>query len=54
MPFGYNGQILHVDLTTGQIEIEKPEEAFYRKYMGGSAMGLYYILKLMPRGVDAL
>lgn len=54
MPFGYNGQILHVDLTAGNFEIEKPAESFYRKYMGGSAMGLYYILKGMPAGVDPL
>lgn len=54
MPYGYNGKILHIDLTKGQLTIEKPPEAFYRKYMGGSAMGLYYILKGMPAGVDPL
>jgi aldehyde:ferredoxin oxidoreductase len=54
MPYGYNGKILHVNLTDGTLEIETPPEAFYRKYMGGSAMGLYYILKGMPAGVDAL
>lgn len=54
MPHGYNGKILHVDLTKGKLEIEEPSEAFYRKYMGGSAMGLYYILREMPRGADPL
>ena len=54
MPFGYNGRILHVDLTHGSLEVETPPESFYRKYMGGSAMGLYYILKEMPKGVDPL
>ena len=54
MPFGYNGKILHVDLTKGTLLVEEPPESFYRKYMGGSAMGLYYILKEMPKGVDAL
>ena len=54
MPFGYNGKILHVDLTHGKLEVEEPPEAFYRKYMGGSAMGMYYILRDMPAGVDAL
>ncbi|HUI90430.1 MAG TPA: aldehyde ferredoxin oxidoreductase family protein [Anaerolineales bacterium] len=54
MPFGYNGKILHVDLTQGTLTVEEPPESFYRKYMGGSAMGLYYILKEMPKGVDAL
>ncbi|MBU2611118.1 MAG: aldehyde ferredoxin oxidoreductase, partial [Chloroflexi bacterium] len=52
MPYGYNGKILHVDLTTGRMEIESPSEAFYRKYLGGSAMGLYYILRETPKGAD--
>jgi aldehyde:ferredoxin oxidoreductase len=54
MPYGYTGKILHVDLTTGKMEVEEPGEGFYRKYMGGSALGLYYALKLMPPGADAL
>jgi aldehyde:ferredoxin oxidoreductase len=54
MPYGYTGKILHVDLSTGSLEIEEPPEAFYRKYMGGSAMGLYYILRDTPPGVDPL
>jgi aldehyde:ferredoxin oxidoreductase len=54
MPYGYNGQILHVDLTNGKLEVETPSEAFYRKYMGGSAMGMYYILRDMPKGADPL
>jgi aldehyde:ferredoxin oxidoreductase len=54
MPYGYTGKILHVDLTHARMEVEQPPEAFYRKYMGGSAMGLYYILRDMPAGVDPL
>jgi len=54
MPFGYNGKILHVDLTTGDLQEENPTEAFYRMYMGGSAMGLFYILRDMPKGADPL
>jgi aldehyde:ferredoxin oxidoreductase len=54
MPRGYTGKILHVDLTSGVLEIESPDEDFYRKYMGGSAMGLYYILRQVPKGADAL
>lgn len=54
MPYGYNGKILHVNLTTRELTIEEPEEKFYRKYMGGSAMGLYYLLKEMPAGADPL
>lgn len=53
-PGCYNGKILHVDLTNHQIRVETPPEAFYRKYGGGSAMGMYYILNGMPRRADAL
>jgi len=49
-----NGKILHVDLTGGAISVEEPAEAFYRTYGGGSAMGLYYLLRDLPRGVDPL
>lgn len=54
MPYGYNGKILHVDLTKGSLEVEEPDEVFYRKYMGGSAMGLYYLLKHTPPGAEPL
>jgi aldehyde:ferredoxin oxidoreductase len=54
MSYGYHGKILHVDLTTSKMEVEKPPESFYRKYMGGSAMAMYYILHEVPTGVDPL
>jgi aldehyde:ferredoxin oxidoreductase len=54
MPYGYNGKILHVDLTTGRLEVEEPGEAFFRKYLGGSALGMVYALKLIPPGADPL
>lgn len=54
MPNGYTGNILHVDLTTGTLTIEHPPESFYRQYLGGSAMGMYYLLKGVPAGADAL
>ncbi len=54
MSYGYNGKILHVDLTKGELTIEEPDEAFYRKYLGGSAMGMHYILRDMPKGADPL
>ncbi len=54
MPYGYHGKILHVDLTAQTFEIEEPGEAFYRKYLGGSAMGAYYLLKFTSAGADPL
>ena len=52
--FGYAGKILHVDLTNGTIEIEEPAEELYRTYLGGSALGMYYLLKSTPAGADPL
>ena len=54
MPFGWRGKILHVDLTSGVLEVENPPEEFYRKYLGGSTMGMVYILREMPPGTPAL
>ena len=54
MAHGYHGKILHVDLTNGKFHVEEPEEAFYRKYLGGSALALHYLLKDMPPNVDPL
>src|SRR5687767_299518 len=54
MPNGYTGNILHVDLTIGTLTVENPPESFYRQYLGGSAMGMYYLLKGVPKGADAL
>lgn len=52
MPLGYHGRILHVDLNVSELEIEQPGEAFYRSYLGGSALGLHYLLRLTKPGID--
>src|SRR3990170_1370408 len=52
MPLGYHGRILHVDLSEGTLDVEQPDEAFYRLYMGGSALGLHYLLHLTPPKAD--
>lgn len=54
MLYGYTGKILHVDLTNQTTEVETPDESFYRDYLGGSLMGLYYLWKFAPKGVDPL
>ena len=54
MPNGFTGNILHANLTTGELTVEHPPESFYRKYLGGSAMGLHYILEGLKPGADAL
>ena len=54
MPYGYAGKILRVDLSKKELSTETPSEAFYRTYLGGSALNLYYLLKEMDAGVDPL
>lgn len=52
--YGYTGKILKVNLTTGEIGVDTPDDGFYRKYLGGSAVGAYYCLREMPARTDAL
>lgn len=54
MPNGFQGKILHVNLTARTLTTEEPPETFYRTYMGGSALNLHYHLKEMRSGVDPL
>ena len=51
---GFAGKVLHVDLDNSVLTIEEPEESFYRLYPGGSLMGLYYLWRNTPPGIDAL
>ncbi len=54
MPQGYQGKILQVNLTDSILEVEEPPESLYRRYMGGSALGLYYLLNNTPPHTDPL
>lgn len=52
--YGYCGRIAHINVSNGQITVEKPNEEFYRKYMGGSCLGTYYVLEGTKPGIDPL
>jgi len=52
MVYGYTGKILRVDLTQAKVAVEEPPDEFYRKYMGGSALNLYYLLREMQAQVE--
>lgn len=54
MPYGYTGNILHLDLSSKKQWIENPSEDFYRTYWGGRALALYYMLKKMKPHTDPL
>ena len=52
MASGYQGKILRVDLTENRVWTEEPGDLFYRTYVGGPGIGLYYLLKEMRPGAD--
>ena len=57
MSRSYTGKILHVDLSTGRLWIEEPEEEtphFYRMFWGGSCLGTYYLLRGIEPGTGPL
>jgi len=54
MPYGYNGKILRMDLTTGAMKTEEPGEIVYRTYLGGGGLASYYLLRELKPGIDPL
>jgi aldehyde:ferredoxin oxidoreductase len=54
MPYGYTGRLLFVDLTTGKMTEETPDDAFYRSCIGGIGMGAKVLLERIKGKVDAL
>lgn len=54
MPHGFNDQILHVDLSDRSWHIERPGEAWFRKYGGGRGLIAYNLLKHVPADADPL
>jgi len=53
-PGGYTGKILRVNLSDKRISIEEPDEKFYRRYFGGTALIGYYLLKELKPRIDPL
>ncbi|HJW75561.1 MAG TPA: aldehyde ferredoxin oxidoreductase family protein [Thermoleophilia bacterium] len=51
---GFNGKILHADLSIGTLEIEEPSPSFYRTYLGGGLLGSHYVFKGTRAGIDPL
>lgn len=42
---GMTGKIARVDLSTGTVSVVEPPEEIYKKFLGGSALGVYYLFK---------
>ncbi|MGE5673146.1 MAG: aldehyde ferredoxin oxidoreductase family protein [Mycobacterium leprae] len=51
---GYNGKILRVNLSTGSISLETPDDRFYRTYVGGHGFISYFLFKEVPAHCDPL
>jgi aldehyde:ferredoxin oxidoreductase len=54
MPDGYTGKLLFVDLTSGAVEEETPDEDTYRRFLGGAGLGARMLYTRMKPGVDSL
>ncbi len=54
MSYGYKDNILRINLTTREVTVEHPGDAFYRQYLGGTAVGAYYLNKEVDGECDAL
>lgn len=54
MSYGYLGKIIRINLTNDQIKVEKPDDIFYRTYIGGKGFVAYFLLKELMLKVDPL
>ncbi|HVI39067.1 MAG TPA: aldehyde ferredoxin oxidoreductase N-terminal domain-containing protein, partial [Anaerovoracaceae bacterium] len=51
--FGFWGRILRVDLTERTWQIEEVDPIIYRTYFGGGSLAMYYLMREIPKGIDA-
>ena len=52
MERGFNGKMLSVNLSTGEITVEYPPESLYRQYLGGYGIGVRMMWDRVPVGAD--
>ncbi|MHA1977766.1 MAG: aldehyde ferredoxin oxidoreductase family protein [Candidatus Hodarchaeales archaeon] len=52
--FGYMGKILRVNLSTGNITEEVPDENDLKMFLGGAGLATKYLFDEVPKGIDAL
>ena len=52
--FGYMGKILRVDLSSGKITEEFPDENTLRTYLGGAGLATKYLFDEIKKGIDPL
>lgn len=54
MTGGYMGKLLFVNLSTGEIKEETPDESLYKDFIGGYGLGARILYSRQKAGVDAL
>ena len=54
MLYGFNGKLLRVNLSTGEIRNEAIPDDILKKYLGGAGVALHFLLKELDRGIDPL
>ena len=52
--FGFSGKLLRVNLGNGDVIVDKPEEAYYKRYLGGRGIIMHTLLKEVPANADPL
>jgi aldehyde:ferredoxin oxidoreductase len=50
----YNGKILNVNLTTGEIDVEEIPEQMYREHLGGYGLGARLLFDRIPADADPM
>ncbi|TEB10326.1 aldehyde ferredoxin oxidoreductase family protein [Pelotomaculum propionicicum] len=54
VPGGYGGKILRINLSEMSTSVERKDDTFYRRYLGGSGFISYFLLKELKKGIDPL
>ena len=54
VPGGYTGKILRINLSKMTTFVERKDEFFYRRYLGGNGFISYFLLKELKQGIDPL
>jgi len=52
--YGYAGKLLRVNLESGDVGIEQPDESYYQRYLGGRGIIIHTLLTEVPAKADPL
>ena len=52
MPYGYAGERLRIDLTNEKVIHERPDEKWYRTYLGGMCSIAYHLLRDVKKNTN--